>query len=236
MAILHATKFFSRNVSHTSISYLVYLPLCRQGQIGGKPSRPTQKGENGLYPPTQRGFEAFAIFSKCFSSLAWVTGQGPSWGRGFGTGRHSETLQAPPCAQPGRVFGKCLPCCKHPGRQASSWAGLCPGGGRSALVRPKDRGLNGIKTPERTRPTSDPGYMPRHPTPKTLKPLAVREVNVGKTCGTHRPAPVGIFVTEEPAMHAHILSCLPLLLAVYSLPQTIIYSNIGYGFLFVARS
>ena len=57
--------------------------------------------------------------------------------------------------------------------------GSSPGGGRSAPVRPKDRGLNGIKTPERTRPTSAPGYMPRHPTPRTLKPLAVREVDGG---------------------------------------------------------
>ena len=57
--------------------------------------------------------------------------------------------------------------------------GSSPGGGRSVAVRPKDRGLNGIKTPERTRPTSAPGYMPRHPTPRTLKPLAVREVDGG---------------------------------------------------------
>ena len=54
--------------------------------------------------------------------------------------------------------------------------GLCPGAGRSAPVRPKDRGLNGIKTPERTRPTSAPGYTPRHPTPRTLKLLAMRMV------------------------------------------------------------
>ena len=57
--------------------------------------------------------------------------------------------------------------------------GSSPGGGRSAPVRPKDRGLNGIKTPQRTRPTSAPGYMTRHPTPRTLKPLAVREVDGG---------------------------------------------------------
>ena len=61
----------------------------------------------------------------------------------------------------------------------SRTCGSSPGGGGSAPIRPKDRGLNGIKTPERTRPTSAPGYMPRHPTPRTLKPLAVREVDGG---------------------------------------------------------
>ena len=109
--------------------------------------------------------------------------------------------------------------------------GSSPGGGRSAPVRPKDRGLNGIKTPERTRPTSAPGYMPRHPTPRTLKPLAVREVDGGVNLRYPRPAPVGIFVTEERAVHAHLLSCLPPLLALSSLPQTIIYPYwLGFSF------
>ena len=53
------------------------------------------------------------------------------------------------------------------------------GGGRSAPVRPNDTGLNGIRTSERTHPTSAPGYMPRHPTPRPLKPSAVRDVDGG---------------------------------------------------------
>ena len=60
-------------------------------------------------------------------------------------------------------------------------------------MRPKDRGLNGIKTPEKTRPTSAPGYMPRHPTPRTLKPLAVREVDGGVNLRYPPPCSVGDF-------------------------------------------
>ena len=56
-------------------------------------------------------FKPSPFLSKCSSSLAWVKGQERSWGRGFGMERHSEALQEPPCAQPGRVFGKCLPGC-----------------------------------------------------------------------------------------------------------------------------
>ena len=88
---------------------LVYLTIVWTRANRWKTITPNTKRINGLYPPTQRSFQPFAILSNCFSSLAWVTGQGRSWGRGFGTGRHSETLQAPPCAQPGGVFGKCLP-------------------------------------------------------------------------------------------------------------------------------
>ena len=104
-------NFLPCNVSHTIPSYLVYLPSCGQGQIGGKPSRPTQKGKVGCTRQPNEVFKPSPFFSKCFSSLAWVTGQGRSLGRGFGTGRHSKTLQEPPCAQHGRVFGKCLPRC-----------------------------------------------------------------------------------------------------------------------------
>ena len=93
---------------------------------------------------------------------------------------------------------------------------MSTGGGR-------DGGLNGIKTAEITRPTSAPGSMPHHPTPRTLKPLAVREVDER---GTHHPALVGFSVIEGRTVHACLLSCLPLPLALSSLPQTTTYPHI----------
>ena len=60
-------------------------------------------------------------------------------------------------------------------------------------MRPKDTSFNGIKTPERTGSTSTLGYMPPHPIPRTLKPLAVREVDGGVNLRYQKPCSGGDF-------------------------------------------
>ena len=67
VAILHATKkSFSCNVSHKSTSYLVYLTLVWTRANWWETITPNTKRENGLYPPTQRSFQAFADFEQMF--------------------------------------------------------------------------------------------------------------------------------------------------------------------------
>ena len=162
---------------------------------------PNTKRENGLYPPTQQAFGPSPFRANV---LARWLGSRVRDGRGVVVSVRGGTPK--PCKHhhahnPVDSSGSACHVVSTLHRGASSWAGLCPVGGRSAPVRPKDRGLNGIKTPERTRPTSAPGYMPRHPTPRTLKPLAVREVDSGVNLRYPPPCSGGDFCNRG-ARHA----------------------------------
>ena len=59
-------NFFPCNVGHTKTSYLVYSTLVWTSANWWKTITPNTKRENGLYPPTQRSFQAFATFEQMF--------------------------------------------------------------------------------------------------------------------------------------------------------------------------
>ena len=79
-------------MSHTSTSYLVYFSLVWREANRWTTITPNTKGEHGLYPPTQRSFQAFAIFEQIFYQVGLGHGSGTVVGLWFPYGAALRNL------------------------------------------------------------------------------------------------------------------------------------------------